>query len=283
MRKVFYIVCAAVLSLMSACIDEDDDNCRTDYTVEIAVADKNYANISQYPQYPFEQEDQPFGHFQNTIYYALTDKYTGKTVSQSLVTAVTGNDRTYKLVFHNLPLGEYNLTAWGNMTDGTLAGILHPQSTEHTDIYIGTIDFCNCNSSSASIALQRTKGKLLIFCKNFPSYVTRMHQSVKGIYSQVDSLLNYQGSATIEKDSRPQEINALAVSPSITEKSTRLNLSFYSEGKSSALLTVPEIELNIRRNELSAVSVDFDKDTDAWNIWVYSDKEWTLVHHLTIE
>ena len=110
-----------------------------------------------------------------------------------------------------------------------------------------------------------------------------MHQSVKGIYSQVDSLLNYQGSATIEKDSRPQKINALAVSPSITEKSTRLNLSFYSEGKSSALLTVPEMELNIRRNELSAVSVDFDKDTDAWNIWVYSDKEWTLVHHLTIE
>lgn len=284
MKRTIYITCLATLSLMTACIKEDgNNNCKNDYIVNIGIADKNYANIAQFPQWPAEDEKQPFEHFENTLYYTITEMQTGKTVRQSDVSNVHAKGSTYQLVLKDLPFGEYKLTVWGNLTPDVAAGTLHPNNTEHTDIYAGSINFLNKNGQYSDMELYRTKGKILIFCTNFPDYITRMHQNLTGIYSQVDASLNYTGNGTIDKDSQPLALNALATAPATVEKAAKLHLTFYKSDNTFPLLSIPEINLNIRRNELTAVNVDFNQSTDTWEVWIYLDRKWTLLHHLTIK
>lgn len=283
MRITIYIAFAAALSLMTACIDDDDENCVKDFVVDIGVADKNYTNTAQFPQWPAEDENQPFGHFENTLYYKVTDTKSGITIQQSDVMNINTMEATYKLTLKDLPIGEYTLTVWGNLTSDVSAGILHPNNKEHTDIYVGTIDFCNKCNSASTMQLQRTKGKLLIFCTNFPDSITRMHQSLTGIFGQVDGTLNYSETASVEKESQPLAVNTLAVAPALAEKSAKLKLSFYDADGTSPLLSVPPMELNIHRNELTAVNVDYNQASSAWDIWIYLDGEWTLIHHLYIK
>lgn len=285
MKKVLPITCLAVLTMLNtACIHDDEADCRFGCTVEILVQDKNYENIGQFPQLAREDENQPFSHFSGTVYYLLTNGKTGQTIRESEVIPTAASGQAYPLVFENLPTGEYNLSVWGNLTSDTPAGILHPNGKEHTDVYTASAKFSITNKDAATqLKLKRAKGRLLIICSNFPDNIVRMHQSLTNIYGQTDAALNYSLPTTVEKDSAPLEASSLLVAPTPSGQTSQLSLSFYTENSDAPILTVPDVTLNIARNELSAVTVDYDSVSNLWNIWVYADGEWMLLHHLTIE
>ena len=285
MKKVPPLAFLAVLTtLMTACIHDDEADCRFGYTVEINVQDKNYDNIGQFPQLSREDEDQPFSHFSGTIYYILTDVKTQQSIRQSEVISTTSSSPTYSLVFDNLPTGEYSLDVWGNLTSDVPAGTLHPASKEHTDIYAASTQFSITDKdASTQLKLKRAKGKLIVFCANFPDNIVRMHQSLTNVYGQADAALNYSQPTNVEKDSAPLEENSFFVAPTPSGQKSQLTLSFYTADDSKPILTVPNVEQNITRNAISAMTVDYDSVNNAWNIWTYSDGEWMLLHHLTIE
>lgn len=287
MKKVFPLACLPVLTLCgaTACIHDDNADCHFNYAVEVSIQDKNYDNIGQFPQLPREDEGQPFGHFSGTIYYVLTDAKTQQNIHQSEIISISAKSTTYSIAFDNLPEGEYNLAAWGNLTADAPAGTLHPKGAEHADVYAGATQFSisDKNVSTSKVEMKRTKGKLLVFCNNFPSNIVRMHQSLTNVYGQADAALNYNQPTSVEKDSPLWEVNSLWAAPTQAGQASQLNLSFYATGLSAPVLTVPNLTLNINRNKLSAVTVDYDSVSGSWNIWVYADGEWTLLHHLTIE
>lgn len=285
MKKVFHLACLAVLTLCAtACIHDDNADCRFNYVVEVSIQDKNYDNIGQFSQLVREDEGQPFSHFTGTIFYVLTDAKTQQNIHQSEIISIAANSTTYSITFDNLPEGKYNLIVWGNLTANAPAGILHPNGEEHVDVYAGATQFSISDKNvSSRMELKRTKGKLLVFCNNFPSSIVRIHQSLTNVYGQADAALNYSQPITVEKDSPLSEVNSLLAAPTQAGQTSQLSLSFYATGISTPVLTVPNLTQNINRNELSAVTVDYDSVNGTWNIWIYANGEWTLLHHLTIE
>lgn len=280
----FYIV-VLLAFIASSCIRETLPECPPQLIVKLAIEDMNYFNIAQFPQITPESEMQPFSHFTGTIYYTLTDVVTKKVVSQSDVQALTENSPYHTITFSNIPQGKYELSVWGNLTDDLPVGVLHQNGLEHTDIYTAQmmVDIAS-DSQTKNLELKRAKGKLVVFCNNFPNEITRITEAISPVYQSVDAAMNYQGSTNIQKVTLLKTTNETFVAPTPQGNTTKLNLSFYADSNAETpLLIVPEMEIAIQRNEISAVIVDYNTIEAAWDIWIYVKGEWTMIHHLDIK
>ena len=122
-RRVIQIFCMVVgMVLASSCGDE----CPVEqpYSVRVSVKDKNYLNISQFPQLSPVDENLPFRTYAGTLYYALYDASTGALIRESAVVSTEGEEKEYTLTFPGVPDGDYKLAVWGNLTTDYPAGIL---------------------------------------------------------------------------------------------------------------------------------------------------------------
>ena len=152
--------------------------------------------------------DRPFTHFSVTICYILTNTTTGHIVRQSDIIVPVGNTPDFSLSFNELSEGKYELSVWGNITKEIPLGILHQNGLEHTDIYTGYARLTILSQNQEqTLELERAKGKLVIFCRNFPTKVAQMSLKLSPVYQSTDALLNYQGSANIQKTTGAQAIN----------------------------------------------------------------------------
>lgn len=111
-----------------------------------------------------------------------------------------------------------------------------------------------------------------------------MSLKLSPVYQSTDALLNYQGSANIQKTTGAQAINETFVAPTPQGNSTKLDLNFFTNSRAATpVLTVPPMDITIRRNEISAVAVDYDAPGNAWEIWTFINGEWNMIHHLDIK
>lgn len=125
-RRVIQIFCMVVgMVLASSCGDE----CPVEqpYSVRVSVKDKNYLNISQFPQLSPVDENLPFRTYAGTLYYALYDASTGALIRESAVVSTEGEEKEYTLTFPGVPDGDYKLAVWGNLTTDYPAGQLPPE------------------------------------------------------------------------------------------------------------------------------------------------------------
>ena len=109
--RVIQIFCMVVgIVLASSCGDE----CPVEqpYSVRVSVKDKNYLNISQFPQLGSVDENQPFRTYTGTIYYALYDASTGALKRESEIDQINGEDKEYTISFAGIPDGDYKLAVW---------------------------------------------------------------------------------------------------------------------------------------------------------------------------
>ena len=283
-RKILYIAYFMMLSaLPSSCIDDDD--CSVSHTVNIGIKDKNYFNVSSFPEVSPVNEQLPFRNFSNNIYYLLRNTDTGEITRKSTLTDVTDDNSSYSLHLTDIPEGNYNLSVWGNIVTGIPPGTLHPNGQEHTDIFMASalLKIGSCPSSHA-LSMERTKGKLLVLCTNFPEGYTHLQANIKHVSQTSDERLVFEGDTEVNKDQRLKSINEILLAPTPTGGSTLVNISFYaSETRSAVLpLIIPETKITISRNELTAVRVDYNNQNNTWDISVYADGRWTLIHHLDI-
>lgn len=275
-----------IISLCSSCIKDDNDcECPTAHTVSVAIKDKNYFNAGNFPEIAQKDEKLPFQNFSTNIYYLLRNTDTGETAKESALTPVTDGKNLYSFTLNNLPQGTYELSVWGNLTTDVPAGTLHPAQKEHMDIYVAdAILKIGNRSQSDTLYLERTKGKLLVICTNFSTTFNRLQAHIKHLYQSSDSHLVYGGDTEVNADNALTSINEFLLAPTPTGSATKVNLTFYStEARSAAApLIIPETEVTLNRNELTAIRVDYNDYNNTWDISVYADGKWTLIHHLVL-
>lgn len=261
------------------------DDCPTGYLIKITVKDKNYFNIKDFSELARVDESLPFHSFEGTVYYTLRDTETGVLKYKSDVMEVNDGGNFYSINIDNMAAGKYELTVWGNRTIDVPEGILHSNGQEQTDIYVARTELTfPVSYKSVDMALERTKGKLVIFCKNFPASVGNLTANVSSLYSTVDSKLGYSGEAAVEKNATVNQVVETFLAPTLDGKTSKLNLNFYAltRAASAPVLTLPEMDLVIRRNEISAITVDYNTTNLNWEIWIYVDGKWKMIHQLNI-
>lgn len=286
--RVAHTLCMVVLLILTgSCIKDDLSDCPPQYQVQVSVKDKNYFNINEFPELSRLDENLPFRTYTGTIYYALRDAVTNALVKESTVDVVNGNDQKHSIVFDNIPYGDYFLTVWGNLTTEYPAGVLHQDGKEHTDIYVATrkLSFTD-GAQAAELFLERAKGKLLLLCTNFPPTVTQIGQKVDKVYQYVDENFNYSGNASVSKNVPFQSTLETFMAPTVAGGSSKLNLTFYTNGtraEAAPMLVLPEMDITFRRNEISAVRVDYNTLDHKWDISLFINGEWTMIHRLDIQ
>ena len=286
MNRVVLCVLASILLLpFNSCIKEDLEECPVQFTVKVFVEDKQYINIDDVPQLGKKDETLPFRDFVGTLYYTLKNRATGETTLASSYTPVLDNASFYTIVLNDIPEGNYDLTVWGNVTQEALSGILHQNHTELTDLYLGSAEVViDKPVGESQLNLKRAKGNLVLLCNNFPSNITLMEQNVSDISQMVDPQFVYSGSDVVSKSAPIQPVNQFFLAPTVSGKTSKVNLHFYNPNDSTDAgnLRLPEINMTIMRNKASLISVDYKKETQSWEIWTSIDGKWTLIHQLGI-
>lgn len=281
MGKIVYSFFMAFVLIFASSCTKDDSFCLSQYSVEVSVKDVNYSNIANFPQLTPVSEGLPLRSYIGTIYYTLRNISTGAVVDEAPVKEVTGDNTSYTLKFNKMPKGKYELTVWGNLTPDVPAGTLHPNGNEHTDIFMATdtLDFGSSQRKSA-IGLERTKGKLLIISANFPSEAGRIDEALSSVSQFVDPYFAYTGNGEVAKSQPFQNIAGTFLAPSVGNEKSKLKLSYYSKDATPLLLlTLPEIELAVRKNEISVVAVDYQKA----EIWLFINGDWSSIIHPDID
>ncbi|RGN32634.1 hypothetical protein DXB65_17870 [Bacteroides oleiciplenus] len=285
-RLIHYLYMVVLLGFTSSCISDDLSDCpTTQYVVQISVKDKNYKNIGSFPQLEPKEENTPFRSFEGTIYYTLSESTTRARIRESAVMVVNGEDQMYSITFNNIPEGEYILTVWGNMTQEYPVGILHQDNKEHTDIYMTSRKLrFDSSYQTTELSLERTKGLLLLLCSNFPAVVTSLKQNISHLYQSVDANFNYTGTTNVEKRVPLQATVTTFLAPNAEEDSS-LKLSFYTDATKSTtpFLELPDINLTIKRNEISAIAIDYKATDGVYEIWMFIQEQWTMIHRLDIK
>lgn len=286
-KKILHIIYFLILLVLpSSCIKDGDGDCPVvSHTVNLVIKDKNYFNVNSFPEVKPVDEQLPFRSFSSNIYYLLINTDTGEITREAALTDVTDNNSRYTINLDDIPEGNYELAVWGNLTTDTPAGTLHPNGVEHTDIYVAdALLKIGPTSDSETLYMQRTKGKLLVLCTNFPEGFTRLQANVKHISQTSDAHLVYGGDAEVNKDQPLGSVNEMLLAPTPAGTSTLLNLTFYApEARSATLpLIIPETKITMNRNELTAIRVDYNNLNQTWDVSIYADGKWTLIHHLDI-
>lgn len=279
-KLVYSFFMAFILIIVSSCT-KDDSDCLSQYSIKVFVKDINYSNIGNFPQLTPVSEGLPFRSYIGTIYYTLRDIGTGAVVDEAPVMAVAGDKTFYSLAFNNISKGEYELTVWGNLTPDVPAGTLHPNGKEHTDIFMGTDTlYFDSSYKKSELGLERTKGKLLVISTNFPSETGRIDEAISTVSQFVDPYLVYTGNGQVAKSQSFQNMVETFLAPSAGNVKSKLKLSYFSkDALSSLILTFPEIELAIHKNEITAVAVDYEKA----EIWLFINGNWSNIIHPEID
>lgn len=285
-KKILYIAYFMMLLVLpSSCIKDGDEDCPVSHTVNIEIKDKNYFNVSSFPEVSPVNEQLPFRNFSSNIYYLLRNTDTGETTRESAITDITDDNSSYNLQLTDIPEGNYELSIWGNLVTGISPGTLHPNGQEHTDLFVANslLKIGSCPSSHA-LSMERAKGKLLVLCTNFPEGYTRLQANIKHVSQTSDEHLVYGGDTEVNKDQPLGSVNEILLAPTPTGSSTLVNMSFYTpEARSAVLpLIIPETKIMMNRNELTAIRVDYNNLNHTWDVSVYADGKWTLIHHLDI-
>lgn len=269
--------------LLSSCIFEDVSECPSGLLVTVSIKDKNYFNIDQFETLSKVDEKQPFTTFIHTLSYELNSLQTGQTIQKSILSLLSSSDATYSFPIDKLPAGSYVLTVWGNLADEQAPEELHPDHTESTDLYLASRRIELTGSSAAvSLELERTKGKLVLFCRNFPPSLRSTAEEIGPVYQRVSPFLVYSGQTQVEKKASFSAIEEWVIAPSPEGKTSTLDIRFYTATPAPPALTLPPLQVTIRRNELTAIRIDYNSNQKYWEIWCYIDSRWAFIHHLDI-
>lgn len=284
--RFIHCICMVALPVLAgSCIFDDISECpASQYVVQLSIKDINYKNVAHFPQLKANDEHSSFHHSVGTIYYILSDMVTGKRIKESTLMAVNGEERTYPLTFTDIAEGEYVLTVWGNIMQTHPTGVLHPDNKEYTDVYMASRTFKFDNSyRMTELPLERTKGLLLLFCYNFPTNVTNIKQNITSLHQSVNEGFHYSGSNNVEKQMPFQPLTATFLAPS-SNKVSHLKLGFYTGNAETEklFLELPDMQLTVRRNEISSIAIDYNKTENVYEIWTFIYKQWTMIHRLSL-
>lgn len=276
-------------------------------SITLTVKDKNYFNIDDAAKLGLlERKDEtlPFRAYVHSLYYILHDA-TGNIVAEQRNIAVASDSQTLTLdIPSELPYGEYTLTVWGNMDgeDGLGENAAHADmeanDTATNDIYLGcgTFDYRYGNETH-TLALERTKGNLLIKAEGLPDNIDFSTKNIDGIYGTVDSAFGYSLPTnvataldwTVQNDIQTQTL----MCPSLSFEGSTLNIVFFDKSQipsgtratSYATLEPQDVNITVGRNEITILRYVYTElgDGAEFDIFLRVNGNWELLHHMQID
>lgn len=306
----FYRIALALMLVagLGACVREKLPDCPP-LQVTLTVKDKNYFNIDDAVKLGLAErkaEDLPFRDYVHALYYVVYDAE-GNVVVEQKNTEVTGDDQTQLISLPvSLPYGIYTVTVWGNMDseaplgDDPTTADLETEGAAANDIFLasGTFDY-QYGKEAFSLALERTKGNLLIKAEGIPDNIDFSTKNVEDVFESVDAFFSYSGLTDIHTELewgvRNEIQSQTLMCPSPSYEGTTLGVSFIDrsavaaqQAGSRAVATRPVLEpedvhITMGRNEITILKYVYDTAEDGFNIFLRVNDRWEQIHSMVVD
>lgn len=275
----------------TACIKEGRHNCPAEYGIHLGVKDKNYSNAADVPDLAPKSEQLAFRQYVQTLSYTLKSLATGTNNVNVPLFTISGDQTTEAIPFPDITAGQYQYTAFGNISgnptlqNGVMTYTLHPDGTEDLDTYFlsDTLAFSG-SSDDKYIELLRTKGALLVVIENLPDSVVRIQKQVQSVYRDIDQNFNYSTETNVAKDFttqiHPTATLLTVLAPSVAGKQSVLRLALYTANSTTPFMFIPDIQMTITRNKLTAFKLNFTPG--GVEVWIVLNGSWTKAYDLDI-
>lgn len=307
--KIIYVLPVAMCLLWSSCIRDTVPPCPP-LQVTLTVKDKNYFNIDDAVKLGLMErkaENLPFRDYVSTLYYIVHDAE-GKVVAEQKTTSVDNDDQTQLITLpESLPYGKYTLTVWGNMKsdeplgeDATTAE-MEAVGAAANDVYLASATFdYRYGNEKHSLAMERTKGNLLIKAEGIPDNIDFSTKDIQDIFNFVDNGFHYSSLTDIHTELDWQEIRSEIKSetlmcPSPSYEGSTLSVTFFdklaagTQGRATYYPTLEPQDVNITmgRNEITIlkyVYVDEGGSSEGdFEIYLRVNDNWELLHNMELD
>ena len=307
--KILYVLPVAVCLLWSSCIRDSIPPCPP-LQVTLTVKDKNYFNIDDAVKLGLMErkaENLPFRDYVSTLYYIVHDAE-GKVVAEQKNTLVDNDDQTQLITLpESLPYGKYTLTVWGNMKsdeplgeDATTAE-MEAVGAAANDIYLASATFdYRYGNEEHLLAMERTKGDLLIKAEGIPDNIDFSTKDIQDIYNFVDNGFHYSSLTDIHTELDWQEIRSEIKSetlmcPSPSYEGSTLSVMFIdksaagSQGRAAYYPTLEPQDINITmgRNEITILKYVYVDEGGSgegdFEIYLRVNDNWELLHGMELD
>lgn len=307
--KILYVLPVAVCLLWSSCIRDSIPPCPP-LQVTLTVKDKNYFNIDDAVKLGLMErkaENLPFRDYVSTLYYIVHDAK-GKVVAEQKNTLVDNDDQTQLITLpESLPYGKYTLTVWGNMKsdeplgeDATTAE-MEAVGAAANDIYLASATFdYRYGNEEHLLAMERTKGDLLIKAEGIPDNIDFSTKDIQDIYNFVDNGFQYSTLTDIHTELDWQEIRSEIKSetlmcPSPSYEGSTLSVMFIdksaagSQGRAAYYPTLEPQDINITmgRNEITILKYVYVDEGGSgegdFEIYLRVNDNWELLHDMELD
>lgn len=307
--KILYVLPVAVCLLWSSCIRDSIPPCPP-LQVTLTVKDKNYFNIDDAVKLGLMErkaENLPFRDYVSTLYYIVHDAK-GKVVAEQKTMLVDNDDQTQLITLpESLPYGKYTLTVWGNMKsddplgeDATTAE-MEAVGAAANDIYLASATFdYRYGNEEHLLAMERTKGDLLIKAEGIPDNIDFSTKDIQDIYNFVDNGFQYSTLTDIHTELDWQEIRSEIKSetlmcPSPSYEGSTLSVMFIdksaagSQGRAAYYSTLEPQDINITmgRNEITILKYVYVDEGGSgegdFEIYLRVNDNWELLHGMELD
>ena len=307
--KILYVLPVAVCLLWSSCIRDSIPPCPP-LQVTLTVKDKNYFNIDDAVKLGLMErkaENLPFRDYVSTLYYIVHDAE-GKVVAEQKNTLVDNDNQTQLITLpESLPYGKYTLTVWGNMKsdeplgeDATTAE-MEAVGAAANDIYLASATFdYRYGNEEHLLAMERTKGDLLIKAEGIPDNIDFSTKDIQDIYNFVDNGFQYSTLTDIHTELDWQEIRSEIKSetlmcPSPSYEGSTLSVMFIdksaagSQGRAAYYPTLEPQDINITmgRNEITILKYVYVDEGGSgegdFEIYLRVNDNWELLHDMELD
>lgn len=307
--KILYVLPVAVCLLWSSCIRDSIPPCPP-LQVTLTVKDKNYFNIDDAVKLGLMErkaENLPFRDYVSTLYYIVHDAE-GKVVAEQKNALVDNDDQTQLITLpESLPYGKYTLTVWGNMKsdeplgeDATTAE-MEAVGAAANDIYLASATFdYRYGNEEHLLAMERTKGDLLIKAEGIPDNIDFSTKDIQDIYNFVDNGFQYSTLTDIHTELDWQEIRSEIKSetlmcPSPSYEGSTLSVMFIdksaagTQGRATYHPTLEPQDVNITmgRNEITILKYVYVDEGGSgegdFEIYLRVNDNWELLHGMELD
>lgn len=307
--KILYVLPVAVCLLWSSCIRDSIPPCPP-LQVTLTVKDKNYFNIDDAVKLGLMErkaENLPFRDYVSTLYYIVHDAE-GKVVAEQKNTLVDNDDQTQLITLpESLPYGKYTLTVWGNMKsdeplgeDATTAE-MEAVGAAANDIYLASATFdYRYGNEEHLLAMERTKGDLLIKAEGIPDNIDFSTKDIQDIYNFVDNGFQYSTLTDIHTELDWQEIRSEIKSetlmcPSPSYEGSTLSVMFIdksaagTQGRATYHPTLEPQDVNVTmgRNEITILKYVYVDEGGSgegdFEIYLRVNDNWELLHGMELD
>lgn len=293
------LTAALTTILMGGCIREDIPECPP-LSVMIGIKDKNYDNIDEVERNTGldhkVDETLPFRSYIQKLYYSLTNVETNEVVFTQHLHDVQGdNPLATAYLPKDLPFGTYALTVWGNIDneapihDNGRYYTMHTNQVEGYDVYMtnDTLVY-DYDRANYTVELKRVKGKLLVQGVNLPPEISWSKKEITNLSLYAGRFGLYGGSGEVVNvtswGEEPEVVTNTVLAPTASGEQSTVHFDLYDdEAMTTPRMSTGNIGIDIERNRIELVRINYDGETDRLNVYLLVNAQWEQVHELDIE